>query len=947
MIENFRQVLLMKVHEKHLQEKDSKLSEKTRLMTQILIKPSKRRTDEDLEYLIPLIQKIQFFKERDIKQENYKLIVESLTYEYHQAGELVFSQGEQGDKFYIIIEGQVSVRVMNKEYERREKEISQLKQKMLKSRKSYNEYLVKSQEYVVNGQEVPGDLTDKIAHANNDIKQKAQIIEDIEEELQNIKEHQELMKLQSGQSFGELALITNKPRQANIMCLNDCHFAVMNKQDYERVLQKMEMKVQVLKQEFLHGISFLRRWTRKNLQNLGYYLTSKEYPRSAVVFREGDPVEHIAIIKHGEFQITKKIPRSVTTETDIEALLDSIKRRDKIKTIESNSHHNSHHQNQLASQGTQGAQGSSIQAYNSALTQKQAQANPYVVHSLNNKKLKVNEDKTLQSISVTLLGSGQSFGEIDLMFERNYSYSLLCNSVQNQIYLIKADDFIRLLQHVKGTWSELEQHCILKNDQLVELIMNQFMSKWQNKKNMNELMLQRAQSAVKIKKKSKPQINLSTTANSPVKISLKHENIDQGQSTQRQHQTFETQSNINNNNMGIGTTGGGLNIDLSKVNKGISSFSNHFISGSPDIQKSIFVSQRETGRTISPNNKYLADRQDIIIKNGKRSVSRDVRVSQEHVSVPINTLPSKIQKYRSLSKLTQPDSTYQNMHQSNIHQNSSNMNNTNNLSQFQNISINNANNKNNSSNAYDDRALLDQLFQSSLICRTKQRQSYTNSSMDQYDLQLQANLPVFNDTMNNQIEQQQNNIQSFNQQQSKSFSVNNQKLSFQSHQMITNSNRPKILTSQSFYQKKNRLSKIIDIKSISNQKKKISQISSNSALIGAIQNGMPSNRSQDKLNSKSGIRNFGKEYIESIHSMYHKKRYMKVAATIRGTPNLTANAYQDFQNQSKLKEASSARSGDQQGINNENIQQFLQMQNKRQYFSSYYSGFNSNRNNNL
>lgn len=36
----------------------------------------------------------------------------------------------------------------------------------------------------------------------------------------------------SGKSFGELALITNKPRAATIKCLTECHFAVMNKINY-------------------------------------------------------------------------------------------------------------------------------------------------------------------------------------------------------------------------------------------------------------------------------------------------------------------------------------------------------------------------------------------------------------------------------------------------------------------------------------------------------------------------------------------------------------------------------------------------------------------------------------------------------------------------------------------------------------------------------------------
>lgn len=46
----------------------------------------------------------------------------------------------------------------------------------------------------------------------------------------------EFTQLKSGKSFGELALIKNKPRAATIRCVEDCHFAVMSKDDYEKVL---------------------------------------------------------------------------------------------------------------------------------------------------------------------------------------------------------------------------------------------------------------------------------------------------------------------------------------------------------------------------------------------------------------------------------------------------------------------------------------------------------------------------------------------------------------------------------------------------------------------------------------------------------------------------------------------------------------------------------------
>jgi CRP-like cAMP-binding protein len=47
-----------------------------------------------------------------------------------------------------------------------------------------------------------------------------------------------------GKAFGELALLTNKPRAATLKCLTDCHFAVISKNVYDRVLKKIEIKNQ-------------------------------------------------------------------------------------------------------------------------------------------------------------------------------------------------------------------------------------------------------------------------------------------------------------------------------------------------------------------------------------------------------------------------------------------------------------------------------------------------------------------------------------------------------------------------------------------------------------------------------------------------------------------------------------------------------------------------------
>ena len=89
----------------------------------------------------------------------------------------------------------------------------------------------------------------------------------------------EVVKLIAGKSFGELALIKNKPRAATIKCLEDCHFAVMSKQDYQKVLQRIEQKNLNKIVDFLHQLPFLMNWTRSGLSKLQYSFEQRFYKR--------------------------------------------------------------------------------------------------------------------------------------------------------------------------------------------------------------------------------------------------------------------------------------------------------------------------------------------------------------------------------------------------------------------------------------------------------------------------------------------------------------------------------------------------------------------------------------------------------------------------------------------------------------------------------------------
>lgn len=57
-----------------------------------------------------------------------------------------------------------------------------------------------------------------------------------EEKTENVLT--EIKVLNAGSSFGELALMENKPRAATIRCKEDCIFSVLDKRNFEIILSK-------------------------------------------------------------------------------------------------------------------------------------------------------------------------------------------------------------------------------------------------------------------------------------------------------------------------------------------------------------------------------------------------------------------------------------------------------------------------------------------------------------------------------------------------------------------------------------------------------------------------------------------------------------------------------------------------------------------------------------
>lgn len=61
--------------------------------------------------MVPLMKEIQFFQKMKIQGQDLVQICQELKHEFYKEGEVVFKQGEYGDKFYVILKGEVAVKI--------------------------------------------------------------------------------------------------------------------------------------------------------------------------------------------------------------------------------------------------------------------------------------------------------------------------------------------------------------------------------------------------------------------------------------------------------------------------------------------------------------------------------------------------------------------------------------------------------------------------------------------------------------------------------------------------------------------------------------------------------------------------------------------------------------------------------------------------------------------
>lgn len=230
--------------------------------------PCNQRKQVDLENILKYAYTFKFFQDLLERQSNPEMLLELakvITPKTFYQDETVFSTGDNADFFYFIVRGQV--KIMSNIY-------------------------VEMDE--------PGD-----EEIHKQIRKNLEIMHPKLKKGKDLGPETEVATLMPGETFGQAAIINEKPRYYTAICSEACVFLRLFKTDYLG-LEGSQEKHANEKMEFLRMLNMFKTWSRISLYNLTFYFKEVKFRRAAKVYSEGDPANMVYIIKEGEFKFTQK-----------------------------------------------------------------------------------------------------------------------------------------------------------------------------------------------------------------------------------------------------------------------------------------------------------------------------------------------------------------------------------------------------------------------------------------------------------------------------------------------------------------------------------------------------------------------------------------------------------------------------------------------------------------
>lgn len=252
------------------------------------------RTEEDIDKLVHLTNSCDFFRKITEEQKNndvHRASCQVMTLKEYNPEDYIVFFGSRGEEFFIVIKGSVSVQVPTKKKIKIRREYRDMFEDLYSSSARNSKFTANEEtlevaklkekrfhhlfENFMKAKLRPPKTMDSERQEENYNYEETKISEIFHEKLAKekgiidmiskfgdggdrvdveIEQLQEVSVLKEGASFGELALISERPRAATIKAIETVILAVLNKSDFKKILGMITEKRLNQKLKYFHSI---------------------------------------------------------------------------------------------------------------------------------------------------------------------------------------------------------------------------------------------------------------------------------------------------------------------------------------------------------------------------------------------------------------------------------------------------------------------------------------------------------------------------------------------------------------------------------------------------------------------------------------------------------------------------------------------------------------------
>ncbi|UPR01787.1 cAMP-dependent protein kinase [Chloropicon primus] len=297
---------------------------------EVLAKESWERDEKDVDLLYSFVKKMKFFTE--LEENLSRDLCKMFKLEEYDEDEIVVRQGDEGDSFYIILYGSVSIWLEPKEdlessneseytdqsgYSEEEEGMSERESGESSESPSSSESSSEESSSDDDGEvqvPIPAPKQEpENKEGEDDAKPEGEGGGEGDGENNEEEEDEEggrilLCTRGPGDSFGELSLLKNQPRAATVQTDEPTFFVVIDKPDYDRTIKTRHQRKILDKVDFLCKLPIFQKCSITELAEFVCYLSEVDHPRNKIILAQGDDASNVHFVVRGTVQVIKSVP---------------------------------------------------------------------------------------------------------------------------------------------------------------------------------------------------------------------------------------------------------------------------------------------------------------------------------------------------------------------------------------------------------------------------------------------------------------------------------------------------------------------------------------------------------------------------------------------------------------------------------------------------------------